>query len=160
MSATSKTLRELLTGIGVGHFNATMVIPYMMISPATTDPKASQVSLLVQHLQRALYNLGATDVPDSGTLDAPTAAALNQVVGPNWERMPWSASVSAVVAAQEGRGYIQPMTVAIAPVAAPGEPVATGGPLDFLPDVPGGLVTYAVAGYLLYRHFSRARTHR
>lgn len=150
MNGPSKNLRDLLTAIGLGNFNATMVIPYMMISPATTDPKAAQIILMVQHIQRALFDLGATGVALSGRLDAPTAAALQDVVGPNWERMPWSASVSAIVAAKEsGRRILAP------PISDTSAPVGVGGPLDFLPDVPGGLLTYAVAGYLLYRHLRK-----
>jgi cyclophilin family peptidyl-prolyl cis-trans isomerase len=34
-------------------------------------------------------------------------------------------------------------------------PVAVGGVFDFLPDVPGGLVTYAVGALVLYRHLTR-----
>jgi len=154
MIKPSKNLRTLLTSIGIGGFNATMIIPYLMISPATTDPKASQIVLIVQHLQRALYRLGATDVAESGRLDKPTAQALLQVVGPEWERMPWSASIAAVVTAMEHGHKIVPPG-AMTPVDDDSVPVAVGGPLDFLPDVPGGLFTYALAGYFLYRHFRR-----
>lgn len=40
-----------------------------------------------------------------------------------------------------------------APVARPpaAMPVAVSGALDFLPDVPGGILTYAVGAYLLWR---------
>jgi len=156
MSAASPNLRELLTGIGIGQFNATMVIQYMLISPATTDPKSAQIILLVQHIQRALYELGATSVALSGRLDTQTAAALEDVVGPNWERMPWSASVAAILTARKQGRRLQPILLANEPYT-PGQPTAVGGPLDFLPDVPGGFVTYGVAAYLLYRHFSRKR---
>ena len=156
MSATSPNLRELLTGIGIGQFNTTMVIPYMMIAPATTDPKANQIILLVEHIQRALFDLGATSVALSGHLDAQTAAALHDVVGPNWEIMPWSASVSAILDAKKRGRRLQPILLANEPYT-PGHPVAIGGPLDFLPDIPGGLVTYGVAAYLIYRHLWRRK---
>ncbi len=149
MSKPNKNARELLIGIGIGDFNATIVIPYMFISPATTDPKSSQTILLVQHVQRALYDLGATEVVMSGRLDAPTAHALSRVVGPNWERMTWAANVSALIAAKEGGVSLR------APPPPRGAPVAVGGVFDFLPDVPGGLVTYAIGGFLLYRHLTR-----
>jgi hypothetical protein len=149
MSKPNKNARDLLTQIGIGHFNATMIMPYMFIAPATTDPKSSQTILMVQAVQRALFMLGATDVPMSGRLDAPTARALAAVVGPNWERTTWSGNISAVLSAQENG-------VSLAePEPPPGVPVAVGGPLDFLPDVPGGLVTYAVGAYFLYRHLTR-----
>jgi hypothetical protein len=149
MSKPSKNARELLTQIGIGHFNATMIMPYMFIAPATTDPKSAQTILMVQAIQRALFGLGAHDVPQSGRLDAPTARALAQVVGPNWERTTWAGNISAVLAARESGLSIAP------PEPEPGMPVAVGGPLDFLPDVPGGLITYAVGAYFLYRHFTR-----
>lgn len=155
MSQPNKTLRQLLSAIGLGQFNATMVIPYMMISPATTDPKASQVILLVQHIQRELYALGATSVPVSGYLDTQTAAALTDLMGPGWEGAPWSTVVQAVISARENGTRLQPIFLASEPYDPRSRPVSVGGPLDFLPDVPGGLVTYGVVGYLLYRHFTK-----
>jgi len=153
MSKPTKNARELLVQIGIGHFNATMVMPYMFIAPATTDPKSAQTILMVQAIQRALWQLGAHDVAESGRLDEPTARALAQVVGPNWERTTWAGNISAVLTARENG-----LSLA-APELPSGMPVAVGGPLDFLPDVPGGLVTYAVGAYFLYRHFTRkART--
>lgn len=154
--APSKNLRDLLHAIGMGHFNITMAIPYMMLSPSTCDPKSAQVMLIVQHLQRALYALGATDVAESGRLDLATANALLHVTGPNWERMPWSASAAAVVRAKEAGTRIGPGSgMDTAGMVDDGVPVSVGGPLDFLPDVPGGIVTYGIAAYLLYRHFKR-----
>lgn len=152
MIAPAKNLRDLLSAIGMGHFNATMTIPYLMISPATTDPKAAQVILVVQHLQNALNDLGA-NLQIGGQLDAPTAAALQAVVGPGWAGMPWSASISAVVNARDiGWRFPAPDDDSI--------PMAVGGPLDFLPDVPGGMFTYAVAAYLIYRHFTKRKDAR
>lgn len=149
MSKPTKNARELLTAIGIGHFNATMIMPYMMIAPATTDPKSSQTILIVNALQKILYQLGATDVPLSGRLDEPTARALASIVGPDWQRTTWGGNIAAVIAYRDGGGRIR------APEPPVSMPVAVGGPLDFLPDVPGGLLTYAVGGYLLYRHLTR-----
>lgn len=151
MSTPVLTSRDLLAAIGIGHFNATMMIPYLMIAPATTDPKMPPVIMIVTQLQKALYELGAIDVPNSGRLDQATALAIEQVVGPNWERAPWSASIAAVVRARDAGTRIAPSTGA--PVD--GVPMAVGGPLDFLPDIPGGLITYGVLGYLLYRHMAK-----
>ncbi|HMG58031.1 MAG TPA: hypothetical protein VK601_31235 [Kofleriaceae bacterium] len=143
-------VRELLTGIGMGNFNATMAIPYMMISPSTTDPKSAQIILMVQHIQRSLFQLGYHDVPDSGELDLATANALLSVVGPNWNVQPWSASITAIIAARK-HGHRAPR----AGIVNDGVPMAVGGPLDFLPDVPGGIFTYGIGAYLLYRHFTK-----
>jgi hypothetical protein len=155
MSESKPTSRELLLAIGIGQWNATGTIPYLMIPTATTDPKSPQVTEIVRHLQRILFGLGATDVGNTGYLDPPTARALRMVAGPDWERMTWAANIQAVLAAQRRGHHLTPARSA-APMAT-SVPVAVGGPLDFLPDVPGGLFTYGVAAYLLYRHFVKAR---
>jgi hypothetical protein len=149
-----QTSRDLLNAIGMGQHNATQAIPYLMIAPATTDPKTPMVINMIRHVQQQLYQMGATDVVNTGYLDAPTAAALLQTVGPNWERMTWGANIQAVLGARD-RG----MSLSSPPVAE-SMPVAVSGPLDFLPDVPGGIITYGVVGYLLYRHFSKRRSVR
>lgn len=154
------TSRDLLEAIGVSHHNATTIIPYMMIAPATTDPKAGQIIMLVRQLQTMLYGLGATDVTNTGYLDPPTARALRLVAGENWERSSWGANVGAVLHAQQLGMQLAPAQ----PMATPpmsgmsGMPVAVSGPLDFLPDIPGGLVTYGVAAFLLYRLFKKRRS--
>lgn len=155
MSQPHKNARELLTAIGIGHFNATMIMPYMMIAPATTDPKSAQTILMVQAVQRALYAMGATDVPLSGMLDVPTARALASVVGPNWQRTTWGGNIAAIIAYRDGGGRIRASSPAAAALPELGQPMAVSGTLDFLPDVPGGLFTYAVGAFLLYRHIKR-----
>jgi hypothetical protein len=152
------TSRDLLVAIGMGQHNATQAIPYLMIAPATTDPKTPMVINMVRLIQQVLYQLGATDVADTGYLDPPTARALRLVTGPNWERMPWASSITAVIGARDRGMLLSPASSGAA--MAPAMPVAVSGPLDFLPDVPGGILTYAVAGYFLYRHFSKARSAR
>jgi len=154
MTDTRQTSRQLLLGIGMGQFNATQTIPYLMMSPATIDPKAPASILLLRHMQRILFQMGAQDVADTGYLDTATADALRQIAGPNWERLTWGAVVSALLAAR-ARGQ---MLARVEAAASPdGVPLAVSGPLDFLPDVPGGLVTYGVGAYLLYRLLRRRR---
>jgi hypothetical protein len=123
-----------------------------MIAPATTDPKTPMVINMVRLVQQQLYQMGATDVANTGYLDEPTATALLRVTGPNWERMSWAQNIQAILGAQQ-RG----MSLASPLVSAPDDamPVAVSGPLDFLPDVPGGLITYGVVAFLLYRHFTK-----
>jgi hypothetical protein len=146
------TARDLLTSIGMGQHNATLAIPYLMVAPAVTDPKTPLVINMVRLIQQLLYQMGATDVANSGYLDEPTATAMLQVVGPNWERSSWGQNIQAVLGARD-------LGMSLAPPAdSPPMPVAVGGPLDFLPDVPGGIVTYGVVAYLLYRHFSKRRS--
>lgn len=151
---TKQNSRDLLTAIGMGQHNATQAIPYMMVAPAVTDPKTPMVINMVRLVQQQLYQMGASDVANTGYLDAPTAAALLRVTGPNWERMSWAQNIQAVLGARDrGMSLAAPVVATTAPM-----PMAVSGPLDFLPDVPGGLVTYGLVGYLLYRHFSKRRS--
>jgi hypothetical protein len=142
-----RTSRELALAIGIGGFNATSVVQTMMQSPATTDPKMPPVVMLVRHLQKELFELGATDVANTGYIDTATYHALEQLLGPSWMRMSWAENVGAVVDAKATKTQLSP---AMMP-ADDGVPVATSGVLDALPAVPGGMFTYAIGAYLLYR---------
>lgn len=148
-----RTSRELALAIGIGGFNASSVVQTMMQSPATTDPKMPPVILLVRHLQKALFELGATDVANTGYIDTATYNALAQLLGPSWMRMSWAENVGAVVDAKATHTQLSPEMQP----ADDGVPVATSGVLDFLPDVPGGMLTYAIGAYLLYRAMRKKR---
>lgn len=150
------TSRDLLNAIGMGQHNATQAIPYLMIAPATTDPKTPLVINMVRHLQQLLYQMGATDVANTGYLDPPTARALRLTAGPNWERMTWGQNIGAVLGARDRGMQLTAASMRTVPIDS--TPVAVSGPLDFLPDVPGGIITYGVAAFLLYRHFSKRRS--
>lgn len=153
---TKPTSRDLLEALGISHHNATTIIQYMMIAPAVTDPKSPPIIMMVRALQAVLFQLGATDVQNTGYLDEPTARALSAVSGDNWQRMSWGANVGAVLRARDlGMDLSPPSPLPL--TATSGVPVAVSGPLDFLPDVPGGLLTYAVVGWLVYRHFTKKR---
>lgn len=151
------TARSLLIGIGVGHFNALMVIPFMWMAPAATDPKASQIIVLVKHLKKTLNDMGAGLRPD-GYLDLPTARTLSLVVGDRWMSMPWADVISAVLSAKE-QGVTLPSPDDLVDGAP--EPQASPGIGEYipsipgLPDVPGGIVTYGIAAYLIYRHLTK-----
>ena len=149
-----RTSRELALAIGIGGFNASSVVQTMMQAPATTDPKMAAVILLVRHLQKALFELGATDVANTGYIDTATYHALEQLLGPSWMRMAWAETVGAVVDAKVTKTQLAP---AMQP-ADDGVPVATSGVLDFLPEVPGGMFTYALGAYLIYRAISKKRS--
>ena len=142
--------RTLLTSLGVGHFNATMIIQYMFVAPATTDPKSPPIILLVEKIQRALAQMGAP-VAVTGQLDLNTAQYLSAVVGERWMTMPWAATVSAINSARDNGLDLAPVVASSGPL----EPIPLSGPLDFLPDVPGGIVTYGVAAYLLDRYLRK-----
>jgi hypothetical protein len=159
MTLDKHNVRALLLDLGVGDFNATMAIPYMFIAPRTTDPAAVQLLVVVRKLQEALLNMGATDVVPTGVLDDTTAKALAQICGPEWLSMPYYEIVRCVVKAEKaGHAFIQPSAY-----TGPG-PEATEGWTDvfniqppILPAVPGGVITYGVAGYFLWKHFKKPR---
>ena len=73
--------RTILLSMGVGNYNATIMIQYMFLSPSTTDPAMPSIILMTKHLQAGLRAAGAR-VPLDGQIDAPTARALITLVGP------------------------------------------------------------------------------
>jgi hypothetical protein len=152
MPKPNRNVRELLKGIGIGDFNATMIIQYMFLAPATTDPKSSPIILTVTHIQKALNDLGA-NIAVTGYLDVPTANAIEAVVGPNWEKVSWASSIGAILdAKQAGMRASAPARAAPAATA-----VGSYDLLGFLPDVPGGLLTYAVGGLLAWHYLRKKR---
>jgi hypothetical protein len=153
----AKTLRNLLTALGVGQFNATMVIPILFMAPATTDPRQPATIMLVRHLQRAMWALGAK-IDDTGYLDEPTTEVIEQLLGAGWMNRPWSDTVNAVVTARQNKLKL----ATPAPVALPPEdfgPQATSGMglFEFLPSVPGGALTYLAGAGLLYYFLTKQR---
>lgn len=125
--------RELLLALGIGQFNATMIIQYMFIAPATTDPKSPPIMLLVKSIQQYLARLGY-QVPQHGYLDHVTAGALTAVAGSSWQNHAWGDTVKAVLTAPRAASTLA------APVARASSPM---GFIPSLPDVPGGMLTYA-----------------
>jgi hypothetical protein len=149
--ASLKTSRDLLLAVGIGDFNATMIVPFVLVAPATTDPKSPSIMLMVGAIQRELMMLGAP-IRQTGYLDHPTADVLEFVMGPGWMNRSWADVLKATIQARRQRRNLTGSRSTMAPPVetGPAQP-ALSGPLDFLPDVPGGLLTYAVGGYLLYR---------
>lgn len=131
-----KSLRDLLVSLGVSHVNATIVINTMNYNPAGTDPGSVPTTLLVQHMQRTLAQLGAP-VAVTGQIDQQTNSAMESLL-PGWLYQPWTNAVKALVRFRDSGGSFKvgPASVSIAPMS--------GLPLG-LPDVPGGLLTYLAA---------------
>lgn len=146
-------MRALLRAIGVGDFNATMVIPYMFFSPRATDPAAPQIIILTKALQKSIIAMGAP-IHVTGVLDDDMANALDVIGSPEWLDDTWGNLVEDVVAAQQN-GYQYPQPVVVVPPAV--QPTGLAGALDFLPDVPGGMLTYGVAAYFLYRYLQKRK---
>lgn len=134
--------RELLRSMGMGDFNATIAIQYMFIAPAATDPSMPSIILMTKHLQHGLRAAGA-EVPVSGRIDQPTAAALEELVGPDWASLTWYMLLSAVLGSRQ---RAQALDL--------GPSTGLSGILD-LPDVPGGTFTWllgAAAAYYFLIH--------
>jgi len=145
--------RTLLLRLGVGDYNATMMIPYLFTSAMTTDPKSPMIILLVKHLQAVLNQMGANLIV-TGYLDRPTSAALTGLFGSrSWTSWAWSDIITAVIAAKARGASLQE----VAPVTTH-DIAATGDTMPFgLPDVPGGVLTYAAAGAALWYFLRKKR---
>lgn len=144
-----KTTRDLLIDLGVGRFNATMIIQTMMMAPAVTEAASAQVMVLVQHIQMVLRELGAPVRP-SGIVDEPTDLAMQYVAGTNWLHRTWFDVTRMLVAYKKSGKRLD--------VASSPAPEAKSMGLFDLPDVPGGIVTYGIGAYLLYRALKKKRS--
>lgn len=142
--ADKSTVRGLLLSLGVSDWNANMIIPYMFITPSTTDPSMAQVIVLTRYIQRALIAVGggALGVQITGSLDEPTGNAIAQAMGTNsFLSLPWYEIVTAILNFNDAGLSLVP------PESSPG-PSGVG---DFsLPDVPGGAITYGLGAFALW----------
>lgn len=137
--------RQLLLGLGMGNFNATICIQYMFLAPASTDPAMPSIILMTKHLQLGLKAAGADSVAVTGQIDVPTATALAKLVGPEWNHVTWFSLFTATIEAKRSRALEE-----------------HGGDLDLgiipdLPEVPGGMFTWAAAAvaawyFLIRKH--------
>lgn len=162
MKKKQGTMRDLLARIGIGQFNATGVIQYMFMAPATTDPKAAAIILLVTHLQQALVQLGYP-LTVTGYLDQTTAKAFASCVGPGWESRSWGDNTSAIVNALVEQKMV---SGELAKTSALGDvdrgQYVKAAPLSFwdppiLPSVPGGIVTYAIGAAVAYHFWNKRK---
>lgn len=125
--------RELLLSLGMGNYNATLAIQYMFLAPAATDPAMPSIILMTKHLQVGLRSAGASDVAVTGQIDDPTAKALIKLVGPDWNHVTWYALFTAVIDARRTR-VLEEQTSNL-----------DLGIIPDLPEVPGGMFTWAAA---------------
>jgi hypothetical protein len=132
--------RNLLLGLGMGNYNATIAIQYMFLAPASTDPAMPSIILMTKHLQLGLRAAGA-DVPVTGQIDGPTARNLESLVGPDWNHVTWYELFRVTTEAKRRRSLERSSHIDL-------------GLSPDLPDVPGGKYTWmaaaAVAAYFLF----------
>lgn len=150
-----RSSRNLLKALGVGDFQATMVIPNLYQSPSVSDPKSAYASVIVSRMQDVMNQLGM-NVGSSGVLDQPTANALQTMVGPGWDRMTWAENIAGVLSyakagpapmlADQARAADQ-----VFPSPSPA-PAMSGIPTFGLSNTAAAAV-YAVGGYVLYKLF-------
>ncbi len=136
-----KTSRDLLLDLGVGQYNATLMVETLMMAPATTEAAAAPTMMLVGHVQEAMNDMGA-ELVRTGYLDQPTAQALAQVAGARFLERSWYDVIKDVVVARKAGIRLQKR------VPKPNKKAV--GFFDSLPDVPGGVITYAAGGLLLW----------
>jgi len=93
--------RQLLLGLGMGNYNATIAIQFMFLAPSATDPAMASVILMTKHLQIGLRAAGARDVTVTGQIDLATATALRKLVGSEWNHVTWYELFRAVTEAKK-----------------------------------------------------------
>lgn len=136
--------RQLLLGLGVGNYNATIMIQYMFLAPSATDPAMPSIILMTKHLQLGLRAAGA-DLAVTGQIDDPTAEALIKLVGPDWNHVTWYALFRAVTEAKKSqtlRERSKHMDLGIIPD---------------LPAVPGGILAWTAAAAAVWYFFFRKK---
>lgn len=89
--------RELALQMGIGQFQADMVIPMMWMTPSTTDPDMPAVRVMVEAIQQQMTAMGAPRFTAPGELDAPTVTWLRQITGPTWVNMTWARIFGAIL---------------------------------------------------------------
>lgn len=141
--------RAILAELGIGDFNATLLIPNMMIAPAQTDPSMASVKLLTRAMQKTMQKMGAPVIA-SGTIDQNTAYCLHALAGPQWNDTVWFDLAKRLIAARD-RGLRFNLHYG----AVGGRPpVELSGISDLLPDIPN-LPFIAIGAYLAYRYFKK-----
>lgn len=157
--ANNRDVRGMLTQLGLGQWTINGIIPSVFMAAGTTDPASPPIGALVSAIQKKC------GIPQTGMIDDGTAYVLTNDVGiPNWERSAWFDIVRAVLS------YNRAVPNYRAPSSADGIgyyvskdsklETALGDYLDApfgLPDVPGGLLTYAIGGYFLYKWFTNRK---
>lgn len=149
----TKNAREILLKLGIGDFNATMVVPVMFYAPAQGDPDITPIKVLTKAIQKVMQQMGATWLSATGRIDNQTAECLQAIAGPLWNETVYFDLCKRLMAARDaGKRFSRPVTP-----ASSGRPVELSGLglLPSFPDVPGGLVTVGILGYLGYRYFTK-----
>lgn len=142
MSAADNNVRHQLLELGIGDFNATLIVPTMFYGPAQSDPGLTPVKVLVRALQRTMREMGATWVVSSGELDAASATCLKAVAGPRWGEMPWYELTQKLLDAKRAGKRFEALGAA--------RGVALAGFQDGVVTSIGSVVGAAIGGLIVY----------
>lgn len=126
--------RSILLSLGVGDYNATTIIPMLFYGPAQTDPQLTQSVLLVKHMQRMMQSMGAKAVV-TGTIDSTWEPYFIAIAGPQWTSVPWFDIARSLLEFKD-RGQRFKLNY------DGGRQIDLSGD-SLLPDLPGGMITYA-----------------
>lgn len=152
MSAADHNVRHQLLELGIGDFNATLIIPTMFYGPAQSDPGLTPVKVLVRALQRMMREMGATWVVSSGELDAGSATCLKAIAGPMWAEMPWYELSQKLIDARKAGKRFEPMGAA--------RGVVLSGFQDGVVTSIGSVVGAAIGGIIVYHILSKKKKGR
>lgn len=151
MGTEQNIVRTILRDLGMGDFNITAVVQIMFMAPAQTDPDMASVRLLTRHLQKAMQQMGASWITADGRIDEGTAHCIEAVAGPQWNAVTWFEISKQLLAYKEaGKKFTKSYGAGTSSVALSGM-----GLLPSIPQVPGGIFTLAVGGYVLYRYLHK-----
>jgi len=142
---TDNNARQLLLNLGMGQYNATIAIQYMFIAPAATDPAMPSIILMTKYVQQGLRAAGATNVAVTGRIDAATANELERLLGPDWNHVTWCQIFTAVLSAKRQRTLEDHSSD------------VDLGLIPDLPEVPGGMLTWAAAAVAVWYFLIRKK---
>lgn len=123
----SNNARDLALAMGIGQFQADMVIPMMWMTPSTTDPDMPAVRVMVEAIQKQMSAMGAPRFQAPGELDVPTVSWMRMITGPTWVNMTWARIFGAIL---NVRASGRPPWTAIKPLPR-GRQLTVGGLPDF-----------------------------
>ena len=105
-SDDSDDVVQQLIKLGADRVAATMAVPFMWFTPATSDPYSPVIISIVQGAQRALAKLGIPTRGD-GYVDRRTSAGLQRVAGVHWKSKAWTQIYSELIEAIQ-KGWCPP----------------------------------------------------
>ncbi len=86
--STPTDVVQIAMDIGLGRECATMVVPFMWLTPGGTDSMSPPIIVLVRGIQGCMRDMGIPTRGD-GLFDSATAIGLRQISGPQWKFKAW-----------------------------------------------------------------------